>query len=406
MRSSRALVALSFTFLMVSGGTALSQTLPHAPVCADRSDGTFSCAAHVIVDGHGKPAFVPQPKRGAQAKAPYGPAQFLGAYNLTGRANSGPPIIAIVDAFDHPTISEDLAVYSNQYGLPPLPDCPRRGITSSAVPCFQKVDQKGGQHYPKPNSGWALEIDLDVQIAHAICQNCSILLVEADDNSYANMMAAENFAVTSGAAVVSNSWSSGEFSAETFLDPYFAYQGVAVLFASGDSGYGPQYPAASQYATAVGGTTLLLNPDNSYKSEAAWVGAGSGCSLYEAKPPWQPDTGCPNRTIADVAAVADPATGAAVYSSQFRSTPGWFQVGGTSLATPLVAAIYALSGNLPPNVWGSELPYMNPLSLHDVTSGSNGSCGALLDTTYYLCHGVTGYDGPTGLGTPNGTGAF
>jgi subtilase family serine protease len=404
MRSSRALVALSF--LIVWGGTALGQSLPHAPVCADRSDGTFYCASRVIVDSHGKPAFLPRPKQGAQAKPPYGPAQFLGAYNLTGRAVSGLPIIAIVDAFDHPTISQDLAVYSNQYGLPQLPDCPAKGITSSAVPCFQKVNQRGGQHYPKPNPMWDLEIDLDVEIAHAICQNCSILLVEADDNSYTNLMAAENFAVTSGADVVSNSWSSSEFSAETFLDPYFAYQGVAVLFASGDGGYGPQYPAASQYATAVGGTTFLVYPDNSYKSETAWAGAGSGCSAWEAKPPWQKDTACTNRTIADVSADADPNTGAAVYSSQFRSTPGWFQVGGTSLATPLVAAVYALSGKLPPNLWESSLPYMNPLSLHDVTSGSNGSCGAPLDATFYLCNSVAGYDGPTGLGTPNGTGGF
>jgi subtilase family serine protease len=218
------------------------------------------------------------------------------------------------------------------------------------------------------------------------------------------MVTAEATAVTLGAAVVSNSWSADEFRNETSLDKYFAYPGVAVLVASGDGGYkaGTQYPAASPYVTAVGGTTLYLNSDNSYNSESAWGGAGSGCSAYEPKPDWQKAGVCgPNRTVADVAADADPATGAAVYNTTFTGTPKWFQLGGTSLATPIVAGVYALSGNLPPNIWASSLPYMRPGNLHDVISGTNGSCGGT-----NLCNAAPGFDGPTGLGTPNGTGGF
>ncbi len=403
MRSSRALVALSF--LMASGGTASSQAPRHEPVCPDRTPDVANCTARVVVDDRGRALRVTPQRGSTNARAPYGPLQFLRGYGLTGQAPSGtPPIIAIVDAYDNPYIASELAAYSSFYNIPPLPDC-TKAIASSASPCFLKVNQRGqASNYPPPDQGWGLEISLDVEIAHAICQNCSILLVEANSNSYRNLVTAEGTAVELGAAVVSNSWSSGEFKSETSLDKYFAYPGVAVLFASGDGGYkaGTQYPAASPYVTAVGGTTLYLNLDSSYNSESAWSGAGSGCSAYEAKPDWQPLTSCgSNRTVADVAADADPATGAAVYNTTFTGTPTWFWVGGTSLATPIVAGVYALSGPLPANIWESSLPYIRPpANLHDVTSGTNGSCGT------YLCNAVPGYDGPTGLGTPNGPGGF
>ena len=159
--------------------------------------------------------------------------------------------------------------------------------------------------------------------------------------------------------------------------------------------------------TAVGGTTLNLNPDDTRASETAWNGSGSGCSGYEAKPSWQADPGCSQRTVADVSADADPNTGASVYDSTpyctfwiFNCTTGWYQVGGTSLASPLVAAVYALAGNGSATTYGSY-PYLNPGSLYDVTVGSNGSCGGS-----YLCTAGPGYDGPTGLGSPTGTGGF
>src|SRR5262249_52044078 len=182
---------------------------------------------------------------------------------------------------------------------------------------------------------------------------------------------------------------------------YFNHPGVVITAATGDNGYQVQFPAASQYVTAVGGTTLRLNGDGSWGSETAWSGTGSGCSIYIDKPVWQTDSGCFGRTVADVAADADPNTGAAVYDSvSYFGQSGWFQVGGTSLASPIIASAYALTGTASSANYGST-PYGQTSFLHDITSGSNGGCSPL-----YLCTAGAGYDGPTGLGTPNGLTAF
>jgi subtilase family serine protease len=329
--------------------------------------------------------------------------QFQTAYSLPSATAGAGQTIGIVDAYDDPTAQTDLTKYSTTFGLPQLASCP------SANPCFKKVNQTGGTSYPKSDGGWALEISLDVQIAHAACPNCSILLVEASSNSFANLLTAEDYA-TSHATVVSNSWGGNEGSSETGYDSHFKSTSVPITFSSGDSGYGVEYPAASPYVTAVGGTTLTLNADNSRSNEAAWSGAGSGCSAYEAKPTWQTDTaGCKQRTVADVSADADPNSGAAVYDStkycalfgHALCSTGWYQVGGTSLASPLIASVYALAGNAGgQNIFGS-LPYANAGKLFDVTSGSNGSCSGS-----YLCTAGANYDGPTGLGTPKGTDGF
>ncbi len=366
----------------------------HAPACErGNKDESAGCHARVVVDEKGSPKAVTSPNG-------FGPADFHGAYTS---ATSSPnkQIIAIVDAYDHPNILSDLNKYSTTFGIPTLPACVG-SIVSSAIPCFQKVNQNGGTAYPRVNAGWALEIALDVETAHAMCQNCSILLVEATTNSYANLMAAVDRAVLMGATVISNSYGSNEFSSETLFDYHFNHPGIAITFSVGDSGYGTSYPAASQYVTAVGGTSLYLNADKSWNSETVWSGSGSGCSLYETKPIWQLDGGCANRTIADVSAVADPSTGAAVYSSvRYGGKSGWFKVGGTSLSAPLIAGIYALAGGVPAGVQGNSLPYITATpSLHDVISGSNGACGT------YLCMGGIGFDGPTGLGTPMGLGSF
>ena len=241
-----------------------------------------------------------------------------------------------------------------------------------------------------------------MQTAHQICQNCKILLVEASSASMANLGAAVNEAVALGATTISNSYAGGESILErNQSNRYFNHPGVAITASSGDSGYGVSFPTASEYVTAVGGTTLHLNANNTYSSESTWSGSGSGCSLLIQKQSWQHDTGCSRRTVADVSADADPATGAAVYDSvPYQSQSGWYQVGGTSLSSPLVAAVYALAGNAASVTYGSY-PYSHTSALHDVTSGSNGTC-----TTSYLCNAGPGYDGPTGLGTPNGIGAF
>lgn len=375
-------------------GNSIQAKETHVPVCPGPvSAGDARCHAHVALPTQ-------KPGSGITSTKPvgYGPKEFRSAYNLTGLASNGHPIIAIVDAYDNPYIQNDLNTYSQTMGIPSLPACIGT-IASSPTACFKKVNQSGTTSpLPRANSGWALEIALDVQVAHAVCQNCSILLVEASSNSYDNLIAAVDQAVILGASVVSNSYGSNEFSGQTAYDGHFNHAGVAFTVSSGDNGYGAEYPASSPYVTAVGGTTLYLNGDGTYNSESVWSGTGSGCSSYEAKPTWQHDGSCTNRTVADVSADADPGTGAAIYDSYgYSGVRGWFKVGGTSLSAPLVGGVYALSGNT--SGAANSIPYANATAttMHDVTSGSNGSCGGS-----YLCTALTGYDGPTGLGTPLG----
>ena len=224
-------------------------------------------------------------------------------------------------------------------------------------------------------------------------------MVEANTNSFSNLLAAEDYA-TSHATVVSNSWGGSESSIDTAYDSHFN-RAVPITFSSGDQGYAVEYPASSRYAIAVGGTTLKLTNAGTRASETAWNGSASGCSAYEPKPSWQHDKGCSRRTVADISADADPSTGAAVYDSTRYCTPfgcstGWYQVGGTSLASPLVASVYALAGISGSMTYYGSFPYAHTNVLYDVVSGNNGSCGGS-----YLCTAGTGYDGPTGLGTPN-----
>jgi subtilase family serine protease len=389
------IIFLSFAKGIGAQGGPNPKAQSHIPVCpGPASPGDARCHARVVVDEHGVP-------QAAVLPAGYGPAQFLGAYNLSGTVSAN-TTIAIVDAYNHPNILSDLNMYSTTFGIPQMSSCPVAAGTS-ATPCFQKVDQRGGSAYPKTNAGWALEISLDVQAAHALCQNCNILLVEADSNSYTNLFAAVDRARIMGVKVISNSYGSNEFSGQTTYDSHFTYPGIVFTFSSGDNGYGTNYPASSSFVTAVGGTTLQIS-GNSYVSEAAWNGAGSGCSAYETKPSFQTDSGCSRRTVADVSADADPNTGAAVYDSvKYYGRSGWFKVGGTSLAAPLIAATYALAGNVSATTQANSLPYSlgNATNLHDVLTGSNGSCGGS-----YLCTATSGYDGPTGLGSPQGTSGF
>ncbi|MGW4161400.1 putative Ig domain-containing protein [Streptomyces sp. NPDC004788] len=327
----------------------------------------------------------------------YGPTDLQSAYALPASAGAG-ATVAIIDAYDDPNAESDLAAYRSQYGLP---------ACTTANGCFKKVDQNGGTNYPTADSGWAGEISLDVDMVSAVCPQCHILLVEANQPSMADLGTAVNRAVTMGAKYVSNSYGGGEDSTDPSSDAsYFNHPGVAITVSSGDSGYGVEYPAASQYVTSVGGTSLTRASGTSRGwSESVWGtssggnGAGSGCSAYTTKPSWQTDTGCAKRTVSDVSAVADPATGLAVYDSYQAS--GWNVYGGTSASAPIIAAVYALAGTPAAGSYPSSYPYAHTASLNDVTSGANGSCGSS-----YLCTAKSGYDGPTGLGTPNGTAAF
>ena len=336
----------------------------------------------------------------------YGPTQIQSAYKLGGLHANG-RTVAIVDAYDDPKAEADLAAYRSAYGLSPC---------TTANGCFRKVNQNGAAGpLPTGDYGWAMEISLDLDAVSAACPDCHILLVEANSPTDTDLMTAVDTAVRMGAVAVSNSYGGAEDASILTADSHLNHPGVAITASTGDNGYGVSWPASSQYVTAVGGTTLKTASNARGWNETVWSGAGSGCSAYEPKPAWQHDTGCAKRTVGDVSADADPATGLGVYDTYnacgtsslcdflisigaVQGLDGWAQVGGTSLSSPLVASVYALAGN--PVTYGSA-PYANPGALFDVTSGSNGSCSGS-----YLCTGKPGYDGPTGLGTPNGTGAF
>ncbi|MFE5581630.1 putative Ig domain-containing protein [Kitasatospora sp. NPDC056531] len=377
--------------------TAASDSAPHSAVATKRlcaapsHPGEMACLALARTD-------IAQQATPAPDITPsgYGPSDLASAYNLPASAGSG-ATVAIVDAQDDPNAESDLAAYRSQYGLP---------ACTTANGCFKKVDQRGGTSYPTADSGWAGEISLDVDMVSAVCPNCHILLVESDDANMGNLGAAVNTAVSMGAKYVSNSYGGSEDSTDPSSDSsYFNHPGVAITVSSGDSGYGVEYPAASQYVTAVGGTSLNRASNARGWNESVWGsssggnGAGSGCSTYDPKPAWQKDTGCSKRTVADVSAVADPATGVAVYQTYGGS--GWNVYGGTSASSPIIAAVYALAGTPAVGTTPASYPYAHTSSLNDVTSGANGSC-----SPSYLCTAGAGYDGPTGLGTPNGTAAF
>jgi subtilase family serine protease len=366
----------------LSGGTpasARSTGLSVRPVCAAVPKGYARCLSLVL--GQGQPFDVTAPSG-------YGAPDLQAAYKLPSTTAGSGQTVAIVDAFDDPTAESDLAAYRSFYGLPPC---------TTASGCFRKVNENGGTlPMPPPNPDWDLEISLDLDMVSAVCPNCHILLVEATTNLDSDLYTGVDTAARLGANAISNSYGGDESSTETADDVHFDHPGIAVTASSGDNGFGVSYPAASPFVTAVGGTSLTKAAGTSRGwTESAWSGAGSGCSAFEAKPSWQTDSGCPRRTVADVSAVADPNTGVNVL---FANT--WFTVGGTSASSPIIAGVYALAGNASSLTYGS-FPYSHTGGLFDVTSGSNGTCSPA-----YLCTGGQGYDGPTGLGTPNGASAF
>ncbi len=319
----------------------------------------------------------------------YGPSDLISAYKLPANGGAG-QTIAIVDAYDDPSAATDLATYRSTYGLPAL--------TSGQ---FKKVNENG-QTSPLPtaDTGWAGEISLDLDMVSAVAPKANILLVEASSANDTPLFTGINTAVSMGAKFVSNSWGGGEDSSQTSIDSqYLNHPGVAITVSSGDNGNGAEFPATSKYVTAVGGTSLSHASNSRGWSESAWSGAGSGCSAYDTKASWQNvSTGCSKRAEADVSAVADPNTGVAVYQTYGGS--GWAVYGGTSASSPIIASVYALAGAPGGSDYPAAYPYSHPSNLFDVTSGNNGSCGAP------MCTAGTGWDGPTGLGTPNGTAAF
>ena len=328
----------------------------------------------------------------------YGPSTLQAAYNLPSSTAGSGETVAVVDAYNDPDITSDLATYRSDWGLP-----------ACGSGCFSVVNEEG-ETSPLPanagTNGWDVEESLDVDMVSAYCPLCHIILVEASSADTADLGAGVNAAVSLGADFVSNSYGGSESSSDNTYDTdYYNHPGVAVTASAGDDGYGVSYPAASPDVTSVGGTSLSTASNSRGYTETVWgsssggEGTGSGCSADSSKPSWQTDTGCSNRTDNDTAADANPNTGLAVYDSY--SEGGWLEVGGTSASSPGIASVFALAGKPASGTYPSSYIYAHTSDLYDITSGANGSCSPA-----YLCTAEVGYDGPTGWGTPDGVGAF
>ena len=339
---------------------------------------------------------------GGGEKGGFDPKDLQSAYKIptTGGASS---TVAIIDAYGYGSAESDLAKYRSKYGL---------GECTKSSGCFKKVNEKGEEKtYPAEGGGleveWSLESALDMDMVSAACPKCKILLVEATTQNPADTAASVEEAAKLGATAISNSygypennetWCPAKKGCAEYLSAY-DQSSIPVTVSSGDRGYdngegAPNWPATSPNVIAVGGTTLKKAENTRGWTETAWSLSGSGCSLYESKPAWQTDTGCTKRTDNDVAAVADPETPVSVYNTPYAS--GWINVGGTSASAPLIAGMEGQAEKAVRSL-GAEIFYDQPNEEFDVTSGSNGSCGGS-----YLCTAKTGYDGPTGMGAPDG----
>jgi subtilase family serine protease len=389
-------------------GSGSASTITAKRVC---TTGQIRCLAMVAVSPAGRVVAAARP-----SALPSGltPAQLRTAYGLPAKAAS-PATVAIVDAYDYESAYSDLTAYSKAVGLPVMPHC-TKAVT---VSCFQKVNLGAGAN-SAVSKGWDVEIALDIEAVHAVCQNCKIVLVEAAHTDLASFVAAERSA-NGLADIVSNSWglSPADGSLGTSNDSAFSYPGHAIVVSAGDDGYEPSYPATLNTVISVGGTSLRVGSDGTYRGESVWSGSGSGCAAgtirgatrvapaaFQKAAAGVSSAGCPTgvRGDNDVAAVADPHTGLAVYVKR----SGWLEVGGTSLSAPLIAGIYALAGD----VGSTKLPAAslyahlgNTSAFRDVTTGSNEpSTGC--DGVVARCTARRGYDLPTGVGTPHGISGF
>ncbi|HET9626143.1 MAG TPA: hypothetical protein VFP84_32500 [Kofleriaceae bacterium] len=365
---------------------AAPSDVPTMHVC---SGGQWQCKAQVVVDHNNRiaPHAVP---------SGIGAGDIQSAYKLSGLPAST-ATIAIVDAFNYPNVESDLAQYRSAFGLP---------ACTKANGCLRVVNQNGATS-PLPansprNDDWTVEAALDLDMASAVCPTCKLLFVEAQDDQSNGLFIAQNAAAALGAVVISNSWggpSSGLTSDQSLDSQFLTHSGnVTTFVASGDSGFNtsPDFPSTSHLVVGVGGTRLTKSTNARGWTETAWTSAGSSCG-NETKPGFQTNvvasTTCARRAASDVAAVADPASGVAVFNA---GAGGFIVVGGTSAASPLVAAIYARAGLAATSAHDASYVYAHPCELFDITTGNNGTC------TGALCHAGAGWDGPTGLGTPNG----
>lgn len=362
----------------------------HVAVCPRGNPaGTARCFAHQVTDARGNP--VNGKANPAATPAGFGPADLQSAYGLTGVAGSGTPTVAIVDAYAYPNAEADLAVYRSQYKLPPC---------TKANGCLRIVGQSGGKPPSRVDVGWDQEQALDLDMVSAACPNCHILLVQASSATFSNLWTGVDYAKTQGVKAISNSYGNTDSSSYAVYDSHYAANGIAITVSTGDSGYGAQWPATAPGAVAVGGTSLRAGGGTRGWTETVWNGAGSGCGLGHPQPTWQKGVtdACGGRMEADISANADPNTGVAVYGPASRTRSSWGVWGGTSESAPFIAGLFALRNG---TINAASSIYSHAGNLNDVTSGSNGSCAVA-----YYCNGTANYDGPTGLGTPNGLGAF
>ena len=454
-------------------------------VCAKATRGRGGCLALALVPrtaaararkhplGFTRSAPLTAPSPGAGA---FGlrPQDLHTAYDLPTSASSA-QTVALVDAYNDPNAEADLKAYDEEFSLP---EC------TTANGCFRQVNQNGetgNPPFPKTTAelesarkgsralreeaaeatGWDLEISLDIEVAHATCESCEILLVEANSPTYENLEKAEKSAEALGAGEISNSWAGPEEGETPELESAgpFDHPGIVITAAAGDDGYlnwdAPSssergyvnFPGSSPHVVAVGGTRLSLGAGSAWAGETVWNGyyaTGGGCSVVFTAQPWQQSVsdwsgvGCgAKRAVADVAADADPYTGVAVHDTspeceyqyeeaKVKHVLYWCTIGGTSVASPLIASVFALAGGADKVEYPAKTLYENevksPGSLHDVTTGSNGECTkpftetglsgcttaeeAKSCTPKAICVSGTGYDGPTGVGTPDGITAF
>jgi subtilase family serine protease len=321
------------------------------------------------------------------------PAQIRQAYGFPVNQLGAGETIAIIDAGDDPNIEADLNVFSAQYGLP---------ACTTANGCFTKLFSDGSQ--PAPDASWAIETSLDVEWAHAIAPLAKIMLIESADAF--SLYQAVSFAIQQKPSVISLSWGGGEFNGENFYDSfYFENSPVPIFAAAGDSGEGVWYPAASPYVVGVGGTQITFDSSGNYVSETAWSGSGGGVSAYEPEPAFQTAYVIPQATakrgVPDVTYNGSGSSPFAVYDSYNEG--GWMQVAGTSAGTPQWAALAAVMksakqgnfANFNASLYSVAREYSLSL-LHDITTGTNGTCG-------YYCTTRSGYDYVSGVGSPQAT---
>lgn len=450
------------------------------PACADPAPGRAGCLALQLVPrtaqarAHTHPLGISRngPVRAlSPAAGDFGlrPEDLRSAYELPIGAGAG-QTIALVDAYHDPTAEADLEAYDTEFGLPPC---------TAAGGCFEQVNQEGEPGNPpfpenstvlkeareapegserwelaEEATGWALEISLDIETAHATCRQCRILLVEAESPSFGNLDTAVASAARLGATEISNSWGGPEqgLSAGLESSSAFNHPGIVITASAGDDGYlswgaesasqrgYAEFPASSPHVVAVGGTRLQLGAGGRWSNETVWNGngaGGGGCSVIFTAPAWQQNVegfaaaGCASkRAVSDVAADADPYSGLAVHDTSPEcetSKVNWCTIGGTSLASPLIASVYALAGGSGGAPYPARTLYLHrastPGSLHDVTSGSNGECSTPFEepsqlssckeavegedcSSRSICLARVGYDGPSGVGTPKGIEAF